>query len=73
MTHQEKKRDKSKNLFWIVAFGTAVFWMLLIYAVHRDSPRTLVSFHGFIHAAIAERFLNSAPIAFPPENRYRGA
>ena len=59
--------------FWrvsAVALGTAAFWMLLIWAIHRQSPRTLVSFHGFIHAAIADKFLDPATTAFPPENPF---
>jgi hypothetical protein len=53
-----------------VALGTATFWMFLIWAIHRESPRTLVSFHGFIHAAIAEKFLDPASATFPPENPF---
>jgi Uncharacterized membrane protein (DUF2298) len=53
-----------------VALGTAAFWMFLIWAIHRESPRTLVSFHGFIHAAIADKFLDPASTAFPPENPF---
>ncbi len=55
---------------WGIPLGAAAFWMLLIWVVHRNSPRTLVSFHGFIHAAIAGQFLGSRPIAFPPENPF---
>jgi Uncharacterized membrane protein (DUF2298) len=55
---------------WVVALSVAAFWMLVIWAIHRDSPRTLVSFHGFIHAAIAERFLDSTSVSFPPENPF---
>ena len=53
-----------------VALGTAAFWMFLIWAIHRESPRTLVSFHGFVHAAIADKFLDPASTAFPPENPF---
>jgi hypothetical protein len=53
-----------------VALGTAAFWMFLIWAIHRESPRTLVSFHGFIHAAIADKFLDPASVTFPPENPF---
>lgn len=55
---------------WLVSIGVAAFWMLLIWLIHWDSPRTLVSFHGFIHAAIAERFLDTSRITFPPENPF---
>ena len=54
----------------VVALGTAAFWMLLIWAIHRQSPRTLVSFHGFIHAAIADKFIETAMANFPPENPF---
>lgn len=52
------------------ALAAAAFWMFLIWAIHRESPRTLVSFHGFIHAAIADRFIEPATPAFPPENPF---
>jgi hypothetical protein len=55
---------------WIVPLIIAVFWMLLVKAIHWDSPRTLVSFHGFIHTAIAERFLGPHSFNFPPENPF---
>ena len=44
--------------------------MALIAAIHRNSPRTLVSFHGLLHAAIAGQFLNPATSTFPPENPF---
>jgi hypothetical protein len=53
-----------------VAFAAAAFWMFLIWAIHRESPRTLVSFHGFIHAAIAQKFIDPASATFPPENPF---
>lgn len=55
---------------WVVAFSVALFWMILILAVHRNSPRTLVSFHGLLHAAIAGQFLGPASASFPPENPF---
>lgn len=58
------------RLPWAVPLGLAAIWMLLIWGIHRDSPRTLVSFHGFLHAAIADRFLVPGPVAFPPENPF---
>lgn len=53
-----------------IALSVASFWILLIWAIHRESPRTLVSFHGFIHAAIAEKFLDPTLATFPPENPF---
>lgn len=56
--------------FWAATLSAAFIAVVPIWALHRESPRTLVSFHGFIHAAIAERFLAPAPLAFPPENPF---
>ncbi|MBI3950386.1 MAG: hypothetical protein HY314_08025 [Acidobacteria bacterium] len=70
MDNGQQTRDNGQISFWLVALGAVAFWMLLIWAVHRDSPRTLVSFHGFIHAAIARRFLGPTPVTFPPENPF---
>jgi hypothetical protein len=55
---------------WAVPLAAGAFWMLLIWAIHWNSPRTLVSFHGLLHAAIAERFLGPASTSFPPENPF---
>lgn len=55
---------------WLVALPVAGFWMALILAIHRNSPRTLVSFHGLLHAAIAGQFLGSSSASFPPENPF---
>ncbi|MBI4516664.1 MAG: hypothetical protein HY699_12705 [Deltaproteobacteria bacterium] len=55
--------------FWLPTLAAAAACMLLIWALHRNSPRTLVSFHGLLHAAIAERFLIADPV-FPPENPF---
>jgi hypothetical protein len=61
---------QSQAYFWAATLGAAFIAVLPIWALHRESPRTLVSFHGFIHAAIAERFLDPATFAFPPENPF---
>ncbi len=55
----------------LVPLAVAAAWCALILFVHRDSPRTLVSAHGLLHAAIAERFAPDVPrppLATPPEN-----
>ncbi|MCC7353648.1 MAG: hypothetical protein IT330_07800 [Anaerolineae bacterium] len=71
LLEQSRVRGRESLLrAWGIPLGAAAFWMLLIWAVHRNSPRTLVSFHGFIHSAIAGQFLGSRPIAFPPENPF---
>jgi hypothetical protein len=57
---------------WLVPLGVAAAWCALILLVHRDSPRTLVSAHGLLHAAIANELAPDAPaptaFATPPEN-----
>lgn len=55
---------------WVVPLCTAVFWMFVPWAVHRNSPRTLVSFHGLLHAGIASRFFGVTTGALPPENPF---
>lgn len=51
-----------------LAFGLAPLAVVVV--VHRESPRTLVSAHGLLHAAIAERFRTGIGAGFPPENPY---
>lgn len=71
LLEQSKVRGRGALLrAWGIPLGAAAFWMLLVWIVHRNSPRTLVSFHGFIHAAIAGQFLGSRPLAFPSENPF---
>ncbi len=55
---------------WMVGFGVSAFWILIIRLIHWNSPRTLVSFHGLLHAAIAGKFLGTSNAAFPPENPF---
>ncbi|HVP31938.1 MAG TPA: hypothetical protein VMW35_22550 [Myxococcota bacterium] len=52
---------------WIPVAAAAAFAVAVVLFVHRDSPRTLVSAHGLLHAAIAERFDEPAA-THPPEN-----
>lgn len=56
-------------LLWAVPLTVAMAWMLLVWSVHRASPRTLVSFHGLLHAAIVEE-LGADGASFPPENPF---
>ena len=51
-----------------LALGLALVAVVLL--AHRESPRTLVSAHGLLHAAIAERFETGVGAGFPPENPY---
>ena len=46
----------------------AVVGIAVVLSVHRDSPRTLLSAHGFLHSAILQRFLHSFGV--PPENPF---
>ena len=48
---------------------SALFWMLLVGSIHRESPRTLLSAHGFLHSAIAQRFWVDGPL-LPPQNPF---
>ena len=63
--------EVSRLAAWLVPVVVAAAWCALILFVHRDSPRTLVSAHGLLHAAIAHEFADpttSPPLATPPEN-----
>jgi hypothetical protein len=54
-----------------VTIGVALAGMLLVWSIHRLSPRTLASFHGMLHAGIVEVFLRpDGMAAFPPENPF---
>jgi hypothetical protein len=70
VTRSRSWQLRALSSVWVVAFSVAAFWMMLILAIHRNSPRTLVSFHGLLHAAIAGQFLGPASVSFPPENPF---
>jgi hypothetical protein len=53
-----------------VPLGVAAIWILLIWSIHRESPRTLVSFHGLLHAAVVEELAGSNTASLPPENPF---
>jgi hypothetical protein len=57
-----------RRVFLPLALGLALAALVLL--VHRESPRTLVSAHGLLHAAIAERYRTGIGASFPPENPY---
>ena len=66
---QAKTRPFTRFLPWLLSVAAIVGFMSLIVLIHRNNPRTLISFHGYLHAAITERFLtSSSPI--PPENPF---
>ncbi len=69
MNRLEERRTTAWGAY-AAAFIMAAALVLLIGAVHRVSPRTLVSFHGLIHAAIADRFVSGVPSSVPPENPF---
>ncbi len=50
-------------------WGIGLVWVAVILGIHRESPYTLVSAHGLLHSAIAERFA-IAPGVIPPENPF---
>jgi hypothetical protein len=61
-----------KNTFsqYLVALLFTLLLCGLIWGIHHNSPRTLISFHGFLHAAIVEQFIGPQPAKFPPENPF---
>lgn len=65
----ETSRRNENRLPLARMLAAAAFLVLLIAVVHRASPRTLVSAHGLLHSAIAERFL-AEPLTIPPENPF---
>ncbi len=66
---EAKTSSFARFLPWLASIGAIAAFMLLIVGIHRDSPRTLISFHGYLHAAITERLLTpGSPI--PPENPF---
>jgi hypothetical protein len=48
----------------------AVLCVAPIFYAHRESPRTLVSAHGLLHVAIAQRFASTPLSGVPPENPF---
>jgi hypothetical protein len=66
---EAKTRFLIRFLPWLLAVAAVAGFMSLVVVIHHNSPRTLISFHGYLHAAIAERFLApGSPI--PPENPF---
>jgi len=56
---------------WALTLAAAAFWMFLIWIIHRTNPRTLISFHGLLHAAIVEAILRPGGMtALPPDNPF---
>lgn len=69
MTPTDRKHMASLRPFLAaLAFSSVI--VLVIVAVHRESPRTLVSFHGLLHAAIADGFASDTRTSIPPENPF---
>ena len=63
----EPNRPPWRSVFLICVVAAAI-WVTVIVSVHRVSPRTLVSAHGLLHSAIAQRFVIADSFAVPPEN-----
>lgn len=53
--------------FWLAVGATTIAWLALLVWLHAGRPRVLVSWHGFLHAAIATRFPSAT---LPPENPF---
>jgi hypothetical protein len=69
----EPPTDSQERRGWravTVLLAVAALWSALIIGIHRESPRTLVSAHGLLHTAIAQRFDPGAPLIIPPENPF---
>ena len=55
---------------WLLPLSSsALLWSLLIAGIHRESPRTAISAHGFLHSAIAQRFQLDGWV-IPPQNPF---
>ncbi|MFN2433489.1 MAG: hypothetical protein ABR599_11870 [Gemmatimonadota bacterium] len=65
-----RERTSATLAAWAPALAAATACVLFVAAIHRASPRTLVSFHGLLHAALAQRFLDPETATFPPENPF---
>lgn len=48
----------------------ALVGVSMVLAIHRNSPRTLLSAHGLLHSAILQRFLSADGFGFSPENPF---
>lgn len=60
---------RREGVAWLATAGLAALLASGIVAIHRDSPRTLVSAHGMLHAAVAQE-LAAHPTPLPPENPF---
>jgi hypothetical protein len=69
MTHRFPQGERKINPYWMVA-GAATLLAILIIGVHRESPRTLISCHGLLHAAVSDQFVDTPSISVPPENPF---
>lgn len=49
---------------------SAAGFVALVAGIHRESPRTLVSAHGMLHAAVAGEYESGRDWSFPPENPF---
>jgi hypothetical protein len=56
--------------YYVPAVFATVLTCVAIVAIHRDSFRTLVSAHGLLHTAIADRFLTGWASFGRPENPF---
>jgi hypothetical protein len=69
MTHRFLQGERKINPFWGIA-GAAALLTILIIGIHRESPRTLISCHGLLHAAISGQFADGPSASVPPENPF---
>ena len=69
--HRQPTSPRTALLLYGLAAAATLATAAVVVGVHRESPRTAVSAHGLLHAAIALRFAEtSATFSAPPENPF---
>lgn len=64
------RSTRTRQRLIIAATVASVLSILPIVYAHRASPRTLVSAHGLLHTAIAQRFQSASALPGRPENPF---
>lgn len=67
--HAAATGSSRARLVLVSAVASLLSILPIVYA-HRASPRTLVSAHGLLHAAIAQRFQSPSAVPGRPENPF---
>lgn len=65
-----RAEEGRRRLLWVAGLAALVTGLTIV-GIHRASPRSFVSAHGMLHAAVAYRFDSPLSIvAVPPENPF---